>query len=155
MDDTNNPQQQDLLNDPAVTAASEKNDAIVLLNLEDMIRSHLDTIEKLDAQIREQREMLDNVLLNDSTYREHTELAKEANKVKSATRSEIMKQPSVVQVANKVKEAKMELHELQSTLSEYLSEYQRLAKTNIIERADGSEFEIVNTCKLIKRSSKK
>lgn len=141
---------------PVVEQTSmDKNDAMVLLNLEDMIKAHISRIEKLQNESREQQEMLTNVLANSEVYREHDEKAKEAAKIKSATRAEIMKQPSVMQVAAKVKDMKQELSESQKALSEYLSEYQRLAKTNIIEDENGEEREIVNNCKLIKRSSKK
>jgi hypothetical protein len=137
-----------------VQTSMDQNDAMVLLNLEDMIKAHIARISKLEAETREQKEMLDNVLANSEVYREHSEAAKEAAKIKSATRAEIMKQPSVMQVAAKVKDMKSELSEIQSTLSEYLAEYQRLAKTNIIEAEDG-EHEIVPKYKLVKRASKK
>ena len=158
MDDQDQSTQPSLVDDADTTqnvSTATDNDAMVLLNLEDMIKAHIARIEKLSNEVRDQKEMLDNVLANSEVYREHTEAAKKANHIKSATRSEIMKQPSVMQVAHKVKDMKAELSEIQSTLSEYLSEYQRLAKTNIIEGEDGEEREIINTCKLIKRTSKK
>ena len=140
---------------PDTSQSADANDAMVLLNLEDMIKGHISRIEKLQNETREQKEMLDNVLANSEVYREHSEKARDAAKIKSTTRSEIMKQPSVMQVAARVKDMKSELSEIQSTLSEYLSEYQRLAKTNIIEDESGVEREIINSCKLIKRTSKK
>lgn len=161
MDDPNQNSQNpidstDVAPAPVIEQTSmDKNDAMVLLNLEDMIKAHISRIEKLQNESREQQEMLTNVLANSEVYREHDEKAKEAAKIKSATRAEIMKQPSVMQVAAKVKDMKQELSESQKALSEYLSEYQRLAKTNIIEDENGEEREIVNNCKLIKRASKK
>lgn len=160
MDDQNqdpqNPVDSTDVTPPApIQTSMDQNDAMVLLNLEDMIKAHISRIEKLQNESREQQEMLTNVLANSEVYREHDEAAKEAAKIKSATRAEIMKQPSVMQVAAKVKDMKQELSESQKALSEYLSEYQRLAKTNIIEDENGEEREIVNNCKLIKRSSKK
>ena len=140
---------------PDTSQSADANDAMVLLNLEDMIKGHISRIEKLQNETREQKEMLDNVLANSEVYREHSEKARDAAKIKSTTRSEIMKQPSVMQVAARVKDMKSELSEIQSTLSENLSKYQRLAKTNIIEDESGVEREIINSCKLIKRTSKK
>ncbi len=160
MDDQNQDPQNpidstDVTPSAPVQTSMDQNDAMVLLNLEDMIKAHISRIEKLQNEAREQQEMLTNVLANSETYREHDEKAKEAAKIKAQTRAEIMKQPSVMQVAAKVKEMKSELSEGQKALSEYLSEYQRLAKTNIIEDENGDEREIINNCKLIKRSSKK
>lgn len=158
MDDQNqnpqNPVDSTDVSPTPVQTSMDQNDAMVLLNLEDMIKAHIARIAKLEAETREQKEMLDNVLANSEVYREHAEAAKEAAKIKASTRSEIMKQPSVMQVAAKVKDMKSELSEIQGTLSEYLAEYQRLAKTNIIEAEDG-EHEIVPKYKLVKRSSKK
>jgi flagellar biosynthesis GTPase FlhF len=156
MDDQDTNLQTPLIDDsaPASTSKLDNNDAMVLLNLEDMIKGNISQSEKLQGEIQEQKEMLDNVLANSETFREHSEAAKEANQIKSATRAEIMKQPSVMQVAHKVKDMKAELSEINASLSEYLSEYQRLAKTNIIQYDNGEEREIINSCKLIKRSSK-
>jgi hypothetical protein len=67
-----------------VQTSMDQNDAMVLLNLEDMIKAHIARISKLEAETREQKEMLDNVLANSEVYREHSEAAKEATKIKSA-----------------------------------------------------------------------
>lgn len=153
MDDQDQNQQGTLIEETPTTPSN--NEAIVLINLEEMIKNNVARMDELQGEIREQKEMLDNVLVNSETYRDHVEKAKEANQIKSQTRAEIMKQPSVLQVAHKVKDLKAELSELQSSLSEYLGEYQRLAQTNIIETAEGDEREIINIHKLIKRASKK
>lgn len=132
-----------------------ENDAIVLMNLVSLIKSHITNIENLQAEARKHKEMLDNVFLNDATFREHSDRAKEANLQKSATRTQIMKQPSVVSVANKAKAVKAEIKELQVELSEYLQEYQRLSGSTSIEDDKGEVRQIVNESKLIKTSAPK
>ncbi len=123
----------------------------VYLSLENLIKTNLTTIETLQTQFREQKEMVDNVLENDQTYRAHLEQAKEANRVKSATKQQIMKRPEVVRIAEKMKELKEEIKETQATLSDLLQEFQKVSGTNIIEREDGQILEIVSVSKLVRK----
>lgn len=134
---------------------TDSSQALILTNLESLIRGHLSSMNKINTEAKKHKEMVDSVLANDSTFREHTERAKEANQIKSATRAQIMKQPSVVSVANKVKALKAEVNELQAELSEYLQEYQRMTGATEIEDEAGELMTIVNYPKLIKKSSKR
>ena len=99
--------------------------------------------------------MLDDIFLNDPTYQEHDKKAKEAVKVKSATRSELLKRTDVADLNNKVKEMKISVKELQEALNEYVREYQRLSGVNEITDDKGNVMEIVYTVKLVRKSSKK
>lgn len=135
-----------------VVTSGDQSQAIILTNLEGLIKGHITAIDKLSEEQKKNRETLESILLNDEIYIKHSEAAKEAAKVKSATRSEIMKRPSVMIVAQKLKEIKEQMKEMQMELSEYLQEYQRLANTNVIEGEDGQLREIVNTSKLIRTS---
>jgi hypothetical protein len=134
---------------------SQGEGATVLLSLEEMIITNIDTLEKLQQEVRKHREMFDDSFNNDPVFREHTERVKEANKVKSATKQQIMKQPSVMQLSNQVKSIRQEIKERQSSLSDYLQEYQRLTGATEIESNNGDILRIVNSSKLIKDSSKK
>lgn len=133
----------------SVTMSKEENAATVSLSLENLIRGHLGTLEKLKLQIAEQSDMLSNVLLNDATFKQHEEEAKKATKVKTATKSEIMKRPEVLQVSNKIKAAREEMKEQQQTLSELLAEYIRTTGLDSIEMEDGKIKKIVTTAKLV------
>jgi hypothetical protein len=123
----------------------------VFLSLENLIKSNLTNVDTLQQQYREQKEMVDNVLENDQTYRQHLEQANEANKVKSATKQQIMKRPDVIRIAEKMKAMKEEMKEIQATLSDLLQEYQRVSGSNVIEREDGQILEIVSTSKLVRK----
>ena len=79
---------------------------------------------------------------------------KEVNKIKSQTKAQIMNQPSVLQLSNKIKNARSEIKERQGALSDYLKEYQRMTGATEIEGRDGKIREIVNDAKLIVRSDK-
>ncbi len=152
------PNEQDsiVIEEVTVTESTEEpevsvDQSTVYLSLENLIRSNLTTIDTLQKQYREQKEMVDNVLENDQTYRQHLEQANEANKVKSGTKQQIMKRPDVIKIAEKMKGIKEEMKEVQATISDLLQEYQRLSGSNTIEREDGQILEIVSTSKLVKR----
>lgn len=139
---------------PSMPSEGE-NDATVLLSLEQLIKNHIGSIDKLKEEVRKQRQMLEDSFLSDTVYQEHMKAAKEAAKVKSATRAQILKQPQNVLLANKVKQMTTELKDKQFALSDYLLEYQRMTGVNEIEGEDGEVREIVNSAKVVKRPSKK
>lgn len=124
------------------------NAATVSLSLESLIKGHLNTLSKLKNQVAEQMDMLNNVLENDPTYKQHSEDAKKATKVKTATKSEIMKRPDVMQVNNKIKAVREEQKEQQQTLSELLAEYQRTTGLDSIETDEGKIRKIITTARL-------
>lgn len=134
--------------------ASQENDVDVLMSLEEMIKNNIESIDKLRNELKAQREMFEDAFINNPTYREHAEKVKEVTKVKSQTRAQIMNQPSVMQLANKIKSARAEIKERQGALSDYLKEYQRMTGATEIEGRDGKIREIVNDAKLVVRSDK-
>lgn len=129
------------------------NDASLLLKIEEMIKTHLTQIDDLAEQITKHKEMLDDIFGNDQTFQEHDKLAKEAAKVKSKTKSEIMKRTDVADLSNKMKALKSEKVELQEGLSDYLREYQRLSGSNEIEDDKGEVREIVMVPRLVRKSA--
>ncbi|HSD98576.1 MAG TPA: hypothetical protein VLB73_02665 [Patescibacteria group bacterium] len=134
---------------------SDSDQATVLLSLENLIKNHIASIDKLKDEVKKQRQMLEDSFMNDAVYQEHLRLAKEAIKVKSATRLQITSQPQNIMLSNKIKSMTTELKDKQFALSDYLLEYQRLTGINEIEGEDGELREIVNTAKVVKRASKK
>jgi hypothetical protein len=130
-------------------------DATLLLNLEEMIKNHISSIDKFREEQRKLKEMFEDAFNNNPVYRENTDKAKEALKVKATTRQQIASQPSVILVQQKLKGISQDVKERQAALSDYLLEYQRLTGANEIEDNDGQMREIINSAKLIKRSSKK
>ena len=125
--------------------------AELVMKLEGMIKNNNSQIAKLSAELSEAREMLKDSFENDATYKEHADAAKEANKVKAATKAQILKQPTVKALADKVKTLSSELKELKEGLSDYLREFNRLSGITEIEGDDGELLEIVYVAKLVKR----
>jgi len=132
----------------------DTNSASVLLELEATIKNHISQIDRNKAEVKKQREMLESALLNDETYRLHTEEAKKAAKTKALTKYQILQQPAHKVLADKVKDLSAQIRELNSALSDYLREYMRMSGTNEIETEDGEVREIVYVAKLVKKSSR-
>ncbi len=136
-----------------VPAGSDQ--ATVLLSLETLIKNNIASIDKLKEEAKKHKQMLEDSFMNDAVYQEHLRLSKEAVKVKSATRAQILKQQQNIMLSNKIKTMTSELKDKQFALSDYLLEYQRMTGVNEIEGDDGEVREIVNTAKVVKKAPKK
>ena len=125
----------------------------VLINMEALIKNHVSQIDRIQDEAKKLKGMLDDIFANDPTYQAHDKTAREAAKVRTGTKQEILKQPQAAELNLKVKALKSEVKELQVALSDYLQEYARMSGVNEIEGEDGEVREIVYDAKLIKKSS--
>lgn len=125
----------------------------VLTNIENLIKQHLATLERIGKEMKEQRETLEDLFTNDEVYVKHKETAKEANRIKQGTRAQIMKRQDVFAVSEKIKNMRSEKKGLESALSDYLKEYERISGQKTIEDDNGEVREIVYIAKLIKKSA--
>ncbi|MBI4036083.1 hypothetical protein HY383_03960 [Candidatus Daviesbacteria bacterium] len=137
---------------PAPEEQTSSSDAVLLVRIEEMIKTHTSQIDTLQGEITKLRDMVNDVFVNDETYQEHDKVAKEAARIRSNTKKEIQKRPEVADLINKLKDLKLEQKELREGLSDYLREYQRLSGLNEIEGEDGQIREIVFVAKLVKKS---
>ncbi len=138
-----------------IVATDTPNQGMIVIELENMIKSHLASIDKIEQEYSKHRDMLEDIFNNDSTYKEQAQKAKEVARIKNNTKQEIMKQASVATLAQKVKDMKREMNELQNALSDYLREFQRISGMNEIEGDDGEMREIIYIAKLIRKSFRK
>ena len=145
--------QEEVIDSPSTNQAND--DVKILLSLEELIKTNIDSTDKLKEELKQHRQMLIDSFENNPTYRDTSEKVKEASKIRAATKQQIIKQPSIINISNKVKSISGEIKERESALSDYLQEYQRMAGVNEIEGLDGEVREIVNTSKLVKRTSRK
>jgi hypothetical protein len=130
------------------------NGASNLLNLEELIKNHIESIDKLRDELKQQREMFEDSFNNNPTYKEHTEKVKEANKAKSSVRSQIAKQPSVAVIDQKIKDIRFDVNEQSKTLSDLLQDYKEQTGATQIELRNGQIMEIVSTTKLVRKNTK-
>lgn len=123
------------------------------LELEGLVKQYIAAIAKLQGELKEKNEMLNDAFEGDAVYQEHAQKAKEANRVKSATKQQILKQSAVAELNERVKDLKFDIKENQALLSDYLNQYQKATGATQIEDEEGEVLEIVNVVKLVKRSS--
>lgn len=138
--------------EPQALETTSENDAVLLVRIEEMIKTHMAQIDTLKEDITKRKDMLDDIFVNDETFQEHDKVAKEAAKIKANTKKEILKRSDAADLSNQLKSLKSEQKELKEGLSDYLREYQRLSGSNEIEGEDGEIRQIVYTAKLIKKS---
>ena len=135
----------------AESSASPSNQKAVseMLNLEQLMKTTLTSIEKLKDELKLQREMFEDSFKNDETYIEHDKLAKEAARIRAATKKQLLKQPSVMILAEKVNDLRQGIKENQAFLSDYLQQWQKLSNASEIETEDGRTLRIVVISKLV------
>lgn len=131
---------------------SGEDQAATLLNLEDLIKNHIESIDKLKVELRQQREMLEDSFINNPTYHENDEKVKDVTKARNSVRQEIAKQPSVANLAQKVKDLRFDMNEKSKTLSDLLQDYIEQTGATQIETRDGKVLEIIRTSKLVRRA---
>lgn len=139
-----------MADEPEQTPESS-NAAQVAIDLENLIKTHITGIEKRRQELKTQKEMLTSALGNDPAYAEAEAKAKEAGKAKAAAKAQVMRQPVNQALGEKVKELTAEIKEMDTALSEYLREFQRMTGVNEIEGEDGEVREIVYVAKLVKK----
>lgn len=124
------------------------------LHLEGLVKQYIAAIAKLQGELKEKNEMLNDAFEGDAVYQEHAQKAKEANRVKSATKQQILKQSAVAELNERVKDLKFDIKENQALLSDYLAQYQKATGATQIEDEEGEVLEIVSVVKLVRVSSK-
>lgn len=127
----------------------------VIQSLEELIKNQTTRLDLLKEELKKHRNMLDDVLNNDETYRAHEEKAKEATRLKTTTKQQLMKAPQVAEKSEKVKSMRQEMKDLEASLSDYLQEFHRLSGIQEIEGPDGELRQIIYVARLVKKSSKK
>lgn len=127
------------------------NSAVDLINIESLINSHDSRLNILEKELKEQKEMLKNLLDNDDEYNKANEEATKLAKLKTLAKQKVLKSPAAVPVLDKIVEAQSQVKELKVALSDYLAQYVTLSGTNQIEGPDGVLRQIVYSAKLIKK----
>lgn len=160
MDDTKN---GELIEETIVETSQEvaveatpnepQSEAELIISLTNLINANLAEISNIEKELARHKEMVDSVLENDQTYKDHAEKAKEAARIKSNTKKEIFKRPDVKHVVEKLGELKENLTDTREELSNYIQEYATASGQNYFEAEDGSIQEIVYVAKLRKKSA--
>lgn len=123
-------------------------EAQLITSLTNLINANLSEIDNLGKEMSKHKEMINSVLSNDETYKEHADKAKEASRIKSNTKKEIFNRPDVKHVVEKLMELKENLSDTKNELSNYIQEYAQASGQNYFEAEDGSIQEIFYVAKL-------
>ncbi len=151
MDDTLSQDGFESIDNAKEVATAGKRDQVALIrNLEELINAKISSIDETQKKMNEHKEMLDSIFENEPTYQQHSKEAKEAIKVKTATKKEILKRPDVAQVTAKYNDEKASFRDLKEDLSSLLQEYAQTTGRTQFELPDGSVNEIVYNARLVK-----
>lgn len=124
-----------------------------LTSVTNLIKNYISTIEKTKNELSKQKEMLEDALSNSPQYKEASDDAKEAGKIKADVKRQILEQVDLLELNTKVKDLNLTLKETKGALSEYLVEYAKLSGSKQIEVDDGKTLEIVYSAHLVKAES--
>src|SRR3989344_1864882 len=127
------------------------NQAMSTLELESMINRYIEETDKLKAQLKTQKDMYNAVFENDATFSQTQEKEKEIKKNTTALKQKLVKQPAAVDISNRMKDLKMEIKDVQDTLSGLAEQYEKVSGLSQITQDDGNILQIVNTYKVVKR----
>lgn len=133
----------------------EASGASVLIDLENMIKNYISSLEANRKELKVQKEMLNDIFNNDPTYREQEAQVKDVMKAKKEIKARLSRQPNAIDLSEKVKNLTSEIREKDTALSDYLREYMRLSGANEIEDGNGVMHEIVYIAKLLKKPPNK
>lgn len=134
---------------PAIGEVVEDNNTVELMqSLENLIQGNLEELKHIDEDIKRNKEMIDGVLGNDSTYKQHLEAAKEATRIKSNTKKEILKRDDVKHVAEKLKELREQKKDVKEELSNYGVEWMSHAKQLTLDFGEGEMYQVVQSAEL-------
>ena len=132
------------------TEASDTDAASTLITITNLIQNYLSQINDTQAKLKEHRQMIDDALNNDETYKKHSDEAKAATKIKLGTKKQIMNQPNMRELAEKVKDLSADLKAAKESLSQYLTQYRELSGSNQFEDGKGEVLDIVYTARLVR-----
>ncbi len=118
-------------------------EASTLITVTGLIQNYLGQINDNARVLKEHRQMIDDALNNDETYTKHVEAAKEATKVKLATKKQLMSAPNMRELSEKVNDLSADLKAAKESLSQYLQQYKELTGSNQFEDGKGEVLDIV------------
>lgn len=113
------------------------------------IAKRITIIEKLKAEKQTAKNMIDDALINNDSYRKLEMQAEALRDDLKSKKSEILALESNEKVISKMREIAQDLKEEQEVLVEELVEYYRQTKSLEIESADGKKMKLKFSARLI------
>lgn len=146
--------EQKVIEGEIANTTENADEATTLITVTNLIQNYLGQINENSRLLKEHRQMIEDALNNDETYRKHTEEAKAAAKIKQATKKQLMQQQNMRELSEKVKDLSADLKASKESLSSYLQQYKELTGSNQFENNQGEVLDIIYTARLVKAMSK-
>ena len=114
-----------------------------LVTVTNLIQNYLGQINENKHVLTEHKQMVEDALNNDETYRNQVEEVKKANKTKQATKKQLMAMQNMRELSEKIRELSADLKAARESLSQYLQQYRELTGSNQFEDGKGEVLDIV------------
>lgn len=124
-----------------------------ITNLTSLINGHIAGLEREKESLGKLSEMLSDILANDPKYKEASDKTKELIKEKGKAKANVLQQSTAHDLAFKIKDSRIEIRQLSSELSGFLTEYQKLTGNNEFEGEDGEMRQIIVTARIVGRTN--
>jgi hypothetical protein len=125
--------------------------ATTLISVESMINNYNTKFDEIDKLLREQKQMLDGLLENDADYQKIDKEAQKQAKLRTLAKQNALKQSNAAQIQDKIKEYKMQIRDIKTALSDYLTQYVTISGAKEFETPDGVLRQIIYSAKLARK----
>ena len=129
-------------------------DAVQMIDLEKTIKNFYAGIQMKREELKKLREMIKDTLETDKTFAVQQEKINEAKREQQQTKDQLMALSTVIEAKVEMKNLGEELRELDQYLSKNLLDYWELTKKDSITMNDGETYQIKQSAKLVKQTSK-
>jgi len=126
-----------------------------VMELEQSIKTFHGGLQLKRGELKQLRDMIADTCDQDKGYMEQNQKMKDEKQNLKQIKDELMKIPSVQQALIDAKETHEEVKDLQAYLNKSLIEYYQTSGIRSITMPDGETYEIQQSFKLVKQSSKK
>lgn len=135
-------------------AKEQINQARALLDLEQTIKTYYNGAQMKRQEMKQYKEMITDTFANDKTLEESEAKMKVLKMESNKIREQLSATSTVIEAKHKLKELSQDVKELDKTLSKFLLQYKDMAQSNQIMVAEGEIYEIVQSAKLVKQSTR-
>lgn len=120
------------------------------INIEELIKNTVESIQKLSDELKQKREMFTDSFINNPSYRERDQQVKDASKARNSVKAEIAKAPSVASLEQEVKDLRFDIRDRKQTLSDLLLDFKLQTGATQLELFSGEMVEIVESAKIVR-----
>ncbi len=129
-------------------------DALQMIDLEKTIKNFYAGAQAKKEELKKLREMIKDTLETDATFAVQQEKINEAKREQQGTRDQLMSTPGIVDAKVEIRDLMTEIKEAEGFLSQNLLKYWEMTKLPSITMNDGETYEIKQSAKLVKQTSK-